>query len=664
MRKLFSIIAATFVATTMFAATAPKATFDFKNQSWNFPTTATTDVTTFTNGDQSIVVSAGFKGMTTSSSDPTIKGVLFGKKNATITLPAFSFRTEKILVYYVDAAGSGNTKHNIFVGETAVSTEVTGCKVVGDANHSTFEIAESKRAANTVYVLKVTSDHNMQVSKIEVYEDESAPAAVYAPTFEPAAETFEGAVTITLACATEGASIFFTLDGSEPATEAGGATQAYSAPFTITKTATVKAIAVKGTDKSTVAEKTYTKLVVNQYEVAEAIAAAGASPAEIKKDDLIKVRGVVTKMTAKGKNFKDYGSLTIYVKDATGATGEFQFFNCLALDNVKFSATTPAYDPTGTTVVEFTSATDVNGVKLSLGDTVVAKGKFELYNNTTYELQQNCFLTSIVEGEGPAPVEIDIQSGVMFSAGVEEDQHFWQIQAENDDYYVTLAYVGTSTSVAGTYTEADLAATYSYIYDYNADAKIEMASANLVVTVNATGTEADLAGTFVGTDGSKFNLKLHYTEPKPETTVNVNIEEATLEVDTEEGLYGVMGEDATGLWVQLFIYTDEFEGEYDESDLNYESSVWFDDENYVDIYTAEIEVVPADNIDNGYRVTADLLCYNNTLYKVTMTVPGDEPSAINNVENVKSNVMKAIENGHLFINVNGVRYNVNGAIVK
>ena len=114
----------------------------------------------------------------------------------------------------------------------------------------------------------------------------------------------------------------------------------------------------------------------------------------------------------------------------------------------------------------------------------------------------------------------------------------------------------------------------------------------------------------------------------------------------------------------MFIYTDEFEGTYDESDLDYESSVWYDDTHYTNIYTAEIEVTPADNIDNGYLVEAELLCYDNTLYQVTMTVPGDAPSAINNVETIKTNVMKAIENGHLFINVNGVRYNVNGAIVK
>jgi hypothetical protein len=51
--------------------------------------------------------------------------------------------------------------------------------------------------------------------------------------------------------------------------------------------------------------------VIPQYEVAEAIAAG------LTDDTEIMVRGVVTKMQIKGKNFANYGSACIYVKDAT-----------------------------------------------------------------------------------------------------------------------------------------------------------------------------------------------------------------------------------------------------------------------------------------------------------------------------------------------------------
>ena len=85
------------------------------------------------------------------------------------------------------------------------------------------------------------------------------------------------------------------------------------------------------------------------------------------KGDLIKVRGVVTNMAAKGKNFATYGSLKIYVKDATGAEGEFQFFNCASLNEAKFETTVPAYDATSDQWADFTSVTDADGHTLKVG---------------------------------------------------------------------------------------------------------------------------------------------------------------------------------------------------------------------------------------------------------------------------------------------------------
>ena len=111
---------------------------------------------------------------------------------------------------------------------------------------------------------KITIDYTLEGVTVE------------APTFEPKEGNFEGAVTVTLACATEGASIYYTLDGSTP-----DETSQTINPFTINATTTVKAIAIKGADKSAVAEKTYTELVVNQYEVKEAIdTLKGKGPAD------------------------------------------------------------------------------------------------------------------------------------------------------------------------------------------------------------------------------------------------------------------------------------------------------------------------------------------------------------------------------------------------
>ncbi len=137
--------------------------------------------------------------------------------------------------------------------------------------------------------------------------------------------------------------------------------------------------------------------------VAEAIAAATATPAQIVKDDSINVRGVVNKIEFKGKNFASYGSVTIYATDATGAEGTFTFYNCYSLEADTFKTSNPAFDATNTKNAFFNSVTDGNGVSVWVGDTVVARGKYNYYN--AHQLNQGCYLTEIIAGPRvePAP---------------------------------------------------------------------------------------------------------------------------------------------------------------------------------------------------------------------------------------------------------------------
>ncbi len=67
------------------------------------------------------------------------------------------------------------------------------------------------------------------------------PETVAAPTITPDGGTFRDAQTVTITCATEGADIYYTTDGSVPTVSAA----LYSGPITLTETATIKAIAVK-----------------------------------------------------------------------------------------------------------------------------------------------------------------------------------------------------------------------------------------------------------------------------------------------------------------------------------------------------------------------------------------------------------------------------------
>jgi len=82
---------------------------------------------------------------------------------------------------------------------------------------------------------------------------------VATPTFSPAAGTYLGTQTVSLNDTTSGATIFYTLDGTQPGTSAGGSTKQYSGPLTVSSTETIKALATaSGMTTSGTASATYT----------------------------------------------------------------------------------------------------------------------------------------------------------------------------------------------------------------------------------------------------------------------------------------------------------------------------------------------------------------------------------------------------------------------
>lgn len=83
----------------------------------------------------------------------------------------------------------------------------------------------------------------------------SGREVVAAPTFNPAAGAVLSGTKVTIATTTEGATIYYTLDGTQPT----AASAVYSEPIEITAATTVKALAVKdGMDDSEVATADYT----------------------------------------------------------------------------------------------------------------------------------------------------------------------------------------------------------------------------------------------------------------------------------------------------------------------------------------------------------------------------------------------------------------------
>lgn len=155
---------------------------------------------------------------------------------------------------------------------------------------------------------------------------------------------------------------------------------------------------------------------IQTYEVAEAIAAGLADDTEIL------VRGIITKMEIKGKNFAKYGSVNIYVADATGAEGEFEYYNCYSLEADTFRATVPEYDPNGNEWIQLEEASDANGNAIHVGDTVIALGKYKLFNEK-HELNTGCYLVDIKHA---TPIEPEVITITELTYGEVQTEEFEQ----------------------------------------------------------------------------------------------------------------------------------------------------------------------------------------------------------------------------------------------
>ena len=145
-----------------------------------------------------------------------------------------------------------------------------------------------------------------------------ASGSVAAPVLTSATSFIESInVEIT---AEEGASIYYTLDGTDPTT----ASTQYTAAITLTETTTVKAIAAKGGNVSSVASATYTKVSVST--IAQAQAA--------EKGTTVVIEGVVVASAASGAVLYDGTDYMYYFNNANalnvgqkvrmaGALGEY-----------------------------------------------------------------------------------------------------------------------------------------------------------------------------------------------------------------------------------------------------------------------------------------------------------------------------------------------------
>jgi hypothetical protein len=258
-------------------------------------------------------------------------------------------------------------------------------------------------------------------------------------------------------------------------------------------------------------------------------------------------------------------------------------------------------------------------------------------------------------------IVVDVETGVEYVDQVAA-QGWWQFMVDNDEYEISISNVST-TQAAGVYTVADLDADYTYVTFKATETTVSFVDGSLTLTEGADGSRT-IEGVMTGDDGNIYNIKLVFHVPTAETTVDVVIPEWGI-VDASE-YYGFAGYIFYGetsdesIYVQLVIPGENPIGTFTYDDLYAGGTGIQIGEDYMSIYSMNVTVTAGGTAGSERAfITADILCLNNTLYRVTTPV-GEGIDAIEAAQKV----VKMIQNGQLIIEKNGVRYNANGQIVR
>ena len=181
--------------------------------------------------------------------------------------------TETSIVWHIEASGDYWTLYNANAKKYAASTgaknqagmsaEATDDKALWSVSGTeTYDFVNKANVAGKVNsTLRNNGTYGFACyatgtgGPLYLYKKvDSATPTCAAPTFSPAAGTYTTAQSVTISTITEGASIYYTIDGTDPTTES----TVFSNAITVSANTTIKAIAVKeGNNNSSVATADY-----------------------------------------------------------------------------------------------------------------------------------------------------------------------------------------------------------------------------------------------------------------------------------------------------------------------------------------------------------------------------------------------------------------------
>lgn len=203
-------------------------------------------------------------------------------KNSTLTISS----TDNSIITKIELSGPSNNPLTNFTCETGYyQATTTNATWTGEATSVIFNASVGQTRVQSIIV---------------TYTPATA-ASVATPTFSVQTGKYTEAQNVTIDCATTEASIYYTLDGTEPSEQS----TPYNGAINISSTTTLKAIAIKDGESSAVASATYTILTATVSTIADFLAV------EESADVYYELTGTISNITN-----TTYGNFNL--TDATG----------------------------------------------------------------------------------------------------------------------------------------------------------------------------------------------------------------------------------------------------------------------------------------------------------------------------------------------------------
>ena len=560
---------------------------------------------------------------TTSTSAVTVEPISFVFTNGSTNTKWYDADGMRFYEGATIKISSEKTITNIVFTHTISNNGVLSLTKGGGSYNTTNKTWTGSTDTVTFKITHSTGTKNGQVrmTKIVVSYKDGTTSSVVAPVFEvlegavQANGSFSAAFDLTISCATSGASIFYTIDGTDPAKS--GTALEYTAPIAISKSTVVRAIAMDGDanlSNETSATYCYINSEATAYTTTEAIAVIDGG---LGLENELYVKGTISEVTEFNSKF---GSLTYTITDGTSP---FVIYGGLDIDGAKFTGTD----------------------NLNVGDEVVVKGIMKKFNDT-YEMAQNNQLVSRVV-KTPLIEADDVLFGNISSTGKTKELVVAGYNLTDAISYTlsedaAFTVDGTLTAEGGT-----LTITFTGTTDGKYSATLTLTSGTVTLPVAISATLMSLSG-----EGTKEN---------PFTVEDVIALNSSLDTNQKYWVIGyILGSYANGGTIAS-----------PAVNSNLALGGTSDAKTFIPVALADGDARKALNVvDNAGNVGKQVkVC--GTLEKyfqvagVKNVKTADEyeiisnPTAINNTT-LNAKTIKIIENGQLVILRDGVKYNAMG----